>query len=122
MGMTWGDKMTKAEIDDIFGEFEIDEEEEEEEEEEGCQVNSWLHGDLDPSCPCQPGRAPTSKFRKKKFSHLPEPESESGKARTRKAFTFLVSCTVRIIKNISWALKKVIFNLVFHICTNLVQI
>merc|ERR1711988_1493395 len=23
--MTWGDKMTKAEIDDIFGEFEIDE-------------------------------------------------------------------------------------------------
>merc|ERR1719373_1072283 len=24
--MTWGDKMTKAEIDDIFGEFEIDEE------------------------------------------------------------------------------------------------
>merc|ERR1711872_239177 len=25
MGMTWGDKMTKAEIDDIFGEFEIDE-------------------------------------------------------------------------------------------------
>merc|ERR1719483_688419 len=24
--MTWGDKMTKAEIDDIFGEFEIEEE------------------------------------------------------------------------------------------------
>merc|ERR1711999_18341 len=23
--MTWGDKMTKAEIDDVFGEFEIDE-------------------------------------------------------------------------------------------------
>ena len=23
--MTWGDKMTKAEVDDIFGEFEIDE-------------------------------------------------------------------------------------------------
>ena len=23
--MTWGDKMSKAEIDDIFGEFEIDE-------------------------------------------------------------------------------------------------
>merc|ERR1712013_689328 len=23
--MTWGDKMTRAEIDDIFGEFEIDE-------------------------------------------------------------------------------------------------
>merc|ERR1712157_708625 len=92
--MTWGDKMTKAEIDDIFGEFEIDEdymiktkevvglfvavkeeekkveeapppveeapveEEEEEEEEEGCQVNSWLHDDLDPSYPCPPGQAP----------------------------------------------------------------
>merc|ERR1719495_355805 len=66
--MTWGDKMTKAEIDDIFGEFEIDEdymikskdviglfvavkEEEKKEEapppveeaapeEEGCQVNT----------------------------------------------------------------------------------
>merc|ERR1712034_167614 len=56
--MTWGDKMTKAEIDDIFGEFEIDEdymikskdvvglfvavkeeEKKEEAQEEGRQVN-----------------------------------------------------------------------------------
>merc|ERR1712048_1192174 len=29
---TWGDKMTKAEIDDIFNEFEVDEEAPEEEE------------------------------------------------------------------------------------------
>merc|ERR1712241_1302824 len=57
--MTWGDKMSKAEIDDIFGEFEIDEDyciktkevvglfvavkEEEKEEEEGCQVKVWIH-------------------------------------------------------------------------------
>merc|ERR1719347_437619 len=60
--MTWGDKMTKAEIDDVFGEFEIDEDymikskdviglfvavkeeekKEEEQEEEGRQVNGYI--------------------------------------------------------------------------------
>merc|ERR1711887_217874 len=53
--MTWGDKMTKAEIDDIFGEFEIDEDymiktkdivslfvSVKEEEKEGRQVNGYL--------------------------------------------------------------------------------
>merc|ERR1711976_1086781 len=124
--MTWGDKMTKAEIDDIFGEFEIDEDYmiktkevvglfvavkeeekkveeahppveeapvEEEDEEEGCQVNSWLHDDLDPSYPCPPGQAPANPL---KFfaSNLSEPEPGLGKARTRKAFTFLVPCLV----------------------------
>merc|ERR1712112_218199 len=60
--MTWGDKMTKAEIDDILGEFEIDEDymikskdviglfvavkeeekKEEKQEEEGRQVNGYF--------------------------------------------------------------------------------
>merc|ERR1719315_561271 len=79
--MTWGDKMTKAEIDDIFGEFEIDEDymikskdviglfvavkeeekkEEAEEEEEGRQVNGYFSISMKPqrplSFPVQAGR------------------------------------------------------------------
>merc|ERR1712013_235532 len=71
--MTWGDKMTKAEIDDIFGEFEIDEdymikskdviglfvavkEEEKKEEaptpvEEGRQVNGYFSISMKPQRP-----------------------------------------------------------------------
>merc|ERR1712105_17505 len=59
--MTWGDKMIDAEIDDIFGEFEIDEDymiktkdvvglfvAVKEEEEEGRQVNGYFSISMKP--------------------------------------------------------------------------